>query len=187
MSRVISVFMLLALVLSVDSRHSRMLLSCDKLTCDSNDECANVDFGIIDVNAVCSGSGYAVECNGKRSCKKAQMDIRSNGHDIEYVKCNNDDACNGAKIEIDCGGNSMKGVSCNGLRACQDAEFTINDCEILEKFECNGVNGCFDANIEFTGTTTLGEFVCDTGSSNVCAGSFYCHSESNSDSSEECP
>eukprot|EP01083_Nonionella_stella_P059744 156398_1 len=181
MSRVISVFMLLALVLSVESRHSRMLLSCG-FNCGTPDECTNE---IHDIVVDCSG--FTAECAGKRSCKKAQMDIRSNGHDIEYVKCNNDDACNGAKIEIDCGGNSMKGVSCNGLRACQDAEFTINDCEILEKFECNGVNGCFDANIEFTGTTTLGEFVCDTGSSNVCAGSFYCHSESNSDSSEECP
>eukprot|EP01083_Nonionella_stella_P064956 169804_1 len=167
MSRVVSVFMLLALVLSVDSRHSRMLFgssssgeestaTCNALNCGADDSCKG---DTVDIT-VCSDS-FTAECTGKRSCQDAVITIDSDGHDIEYfAKCDNDDSCNGAEFTIDCGGKKLKGVSCNGLRGCMGAKFTITDCEV-EKFECNANKACYGADITFDSGSTVDAFVCN--------------------------
>eukprot|EP01084_Bolivina_argentea_P210817 358710_1 len=178
MSRVVSVSMLLALVLSVNSRHSRMLLgnshsgsgdgsSCDldKYTCGGFKSCFE---DTVDIT-VCS-DGFAAECTGKRSCQGAEITIDSDGYDIEYVKCDGELSCKDATFTIDCGGEKFKGVSCNGEESCKAATFIITNC-ILEKFECNNVKACYNADITFDGGDVQ-DFVCNSGS-NVCGGTLF--------------
>eukprot|EP01083_Nonionella_stella_P300156 1023143_1 len=146
MSRVVSVFMLLAFVLSISSVDSSTNSHSDS-NGDGNSDSSDEPYGSSHTCEV----GYSLTRDGKIKCDSS---FACDGCDpitcnsCNVLNCGGKDSCTGAKAKAYVGSSAFR-VECNGERSCEEAVIKIfnDDAYDFKGVKCNALNACYDADI----------------------------------------